>query len=67
MAIGLDDRQRNLNGRIRAKRGDTLVSTLRKHHGPNFLPQFRATDDLSDARTKLDEPSLTQLERHYPA
>ena len=67
MAIGLDGRQRNLNGRIRAKRGDTLISTLRKHHGADFLPKFKPSDDLSDARIKLDEPSLTQLEKHYPA
>ena len=39
---GLDGRQRDQNppkaGEIRAKRGDTLVRTLRKEYGPGFAP-----------------------------
>lgn len=39
---GLDGRQRDQNppkaGEIRAKRGDTLVRTLREEYGPGFAP-----------------------------
>jgi hypothetical protein len=64
---GLDGRHRTLLGRIQKKRGDTLVKTLRRHHGPDFLPQFKDTDDLADILHILNEPSLSQLERHYRA
>lgn len=63
---GLDGRHRTLLGRIQRKRGDTMVRTLRRHHGAAFLPQFNEADDLKDVLHRLDEPSLSQLERHYP-
>lgn len=63
---GLDGRHRSLLGRISRKHGNTLVSTLRGQHGPNFLPQFKPTDDLAHVLRTLDMPSLSQLEKHYP-
>jgi hypothetical protein len=53
-------------GRISQKHGNTLVGTLRKQHGADFLPQFKDSDDLSDVLHTLEEPSLSQVEMHYP-
>jgi hypothetical protein len=64
---GLDGRHRTLLGRISRKHGNTLVRTLRQHIGQNLLRQFKGTDDLKDVLHQLDKPSLSQLERHYPA
>ena len=63
---GLDGRHRTLLGRISRKHGNTLVRTLREHHGRSFLPQFADSDDLTHVLKTLDEPSLAQLEKHYP-
>jgi len=63
---GLDGRHRTLLGRISRKHGNTLISTLRAEHGATFLSHFKATDDLADVLKAMDEPSLTQLEKHYP-
>jgi hypothetical protein len=64
---GLDGRHRTLLGRISHKHGNTLVETLRKQHGANFLPQFKPSDDdLKDVLHTLNEPSLSQLEKHHP-
>jgi hypothetical protein len=63
---GLVGRYRTLLGRISQKHGNTLVETLRKQHGANFLPQFKSSDDLKDVLHTLNEPSLSQLEKHYP-
>jgi hypothetical protein len=38
--IGLDDRSRNKNGRIRKKRDDTRVDTMRQEI-PDFAPGYR--------------------------
>jgi hypothetical protein len=64
---GLEDRYQILLRRISRKRGDTLVRTLRYHHGLNFLPQYLETDDLKGVLYFANEASLSQLERHYPA
>jgi hypothetical protein len=63
---GLVGRHRTLLGRISQKHGNTLVGTLRKQHGADFLPQFKDSDDLSDVLHTLEEPSLSQVEMHYP-
>lgn len=34
---GLDDRQRDANGGIRPRRGDTRVATFRETYGDSFL------------------------------
>jgi hypothetical protein len=38
---GLDKRMRDRSGRIRQKRSDTLIGTLRKEYGPHFAPGYR--------------------------
>jgi hypothetical protein len=63
---GLNGRHRTLLGRISLKHGNTLVETLRKQHGADFLAQFKPSDDLRDVLHTLNEPSLSQLEKHYP-
>jgi hypothetical protein len=59
---GLDDRCRDENGRIRQKRGDTLVSTLRREYGQEFAPGFRADAKLRTVRERTGK-SLTELVR----
>jgi hypothetical protein len=63
---GLAGRHRTLLGRISQKHGNTLVATLRKQHGVGFLSEFKESDDLKDVLRTLNEPSLSQLEKHYP-
>ena len=50
---GLDDRCRDLDGEIRQKRGDTLVSTLRKTYGPDFAPGVRSDARLDTLRDRV--------------
>lgn len=57
---GLDDRCRDLNGEIRQKRGDTLVSTLRKTYGPDFAPGVRSDTRLDTLRERFGE-SLSKI------
>jgi len=61
---GLDDRGRDQNppkaGQIREKRGDTLVGTLRKEYGEDFLSKYRSDTKLSTVREK-ENASLHQL------
>jgi hypothetical protein len=61
---GLDGRGRDQNppksGEIREKRGDTLVSTLRKEYGSDFLPEYRSDAKLSTVRDR-EQASLHQL------
>ena len=58
---GLDDRMRDANGQIRAKRGDTLVSTLRDEYGPNFAAGYAPDVDLATVLEREGVPSLDQL------
>ena len=61
---GLDGRQRDKSGRkageIREKRGDTLVSTLRKQYGQGFAPGVRGSTTLGTLRNRTGK-SLHQL------
>ena len=57
----LDKRQRDRNGEIRQKRGDTLVRTLRKEYGEHVLPGFRSTTRLDAVLKKTGTESLHQL------
>lgn len=59
---GLDDRCRDANGRIREKRGDTLIKTLRDEYGDGFAPGFRADAKLGTVRGQTGK-SLTELVR----
>lgn len=58
---GLDSRQRDRDGEIRHKRGDTQVKTLRKEYGDDFLPKFRANTRLDTVLKKTGAESLHQL------
>jgi hypothetical protein len=61
---GLDGRQRDKSGakagKIREKRGDTLVATLRKEYGPGFAKGVRGSTKLSALRARTGK-SLHQL------
>jgi len=59
---GLDDRCRDINGRIRQKRSDTLVGTLRDEYGPDFAPGFRSDAQLGTVREETGM-SLSELVR----
>jgi len=43
---GLDNRCRDIDGEIRHKRSDTLVSTLRESYGPDFAKDYRSDAQL---------------------
>ena len=51
MSKGLDDRQRDANGQIREKRGDTRVGTLRQEYGDNFAKGYRSDTKLQTVRS----------------
>ena len=64
MTTGLDGRHRDRSGRIDEKRGDTLVRTLRKEYGTDFLREWRSDTRLSTIREETDM-SLTELVRQH--
>jgi hypothetical protein len=47
---GLDGRHRDKDGEIHRKRGDTLVSTLRKTYGDDFAAGVRGDTKLKDLK-----------------
>ena len=59
---GLDDRCRDADGRIREKRGDTLIETLRAVYGDEFAEGFRADAKLETVREATGK-SLSELVR----
>ena len=62
MSNGLDGRQRDENGQIREKRGDTRVGTLRQEYGDNFAKGYRSDTKLQTVRTDTGK-SLSELVR----
>jgi len=58
---GLDDRQRDQDGQIRKKRGDTLVRTLREEYGDSFAKGYRADARLDTVLEREGVESLDQL------
>ena len=62
MSNGLDGRQRDENGQIREKRGDTRVGTLRQEYGAQFANGYRADTKLQTIRADTGK-SLSQLLR----
>ncbi len=62
---GLDGRHRDNDGEIHAKRDDTLVRTLRKTYGEDFLPGFRSDATLGTVLDKTGASSLTQLVKDH--
>ena len=57
---GLDGRQRDENGEIREKRGDTRVKTLREEYGPGFAKGYRSDAKLQTVRENTGK-SLSEL------
>ena len=64
MAPGLDGRTRDEDGRIREKRADTLVRTLRGIYGPDFLGEYRSDAELGTVR-RNEGKSLSELVREH--
>lgn len=58
---GLDGRQRDQNGEIRKKRGDTLVGTLRNEYGADFASGCRADMKLHTLLDRKGASSLHEL------
>lgn len=59
---GLDGRERDQNGQIREKRGDTLVGTLRQEYGSGFAKGYRSDTHLETVREDTGK-SLSELVR----
>jgi len=62
--VGIDSRHHDLNGMIGEKSGNTLVGTLRKVYGEDFLSDWRSDAKLSAVRQELDM-SLNEMVRQY--
>lgn len=62
MSKGLDGRQRDENGQIREKRGDTRVETLRQEYGADFASGYRSDTKLETVREDTGK-SLSELVR----
>jgi hypothetical protein len=63
MAKGTLGRTQDQSGEIRRKRDDTLVRTLRKAYGNDFLSGFRSDATLKTVLKKTGANSLSQLVR----
>jgi hypothetical protein len=57
---GLDGRERDQNGQIREKNGNTLVGTLRKEYGDKFAEGYRSDTKLETVREDTGK-SLSEL------
>ena len=57
---GLDGRERDQNGQIREKRGDTLVKTLRQEYGDHVAKGYRSDTKLETVREDTGK-RLSQL------
>jgi hypothetical protein len=62
--VGIDSRNRESDGRIREKSGNTLVGTLRKSYGEDFLSDWRSDAKLSSVRQETDM-SLNEMVRQH--
>lgn len=58
---GLDDRMRDRDGKIRKKRSDTLVGTLRREYGENFVEGYRSDAKLGTVLKREGVETLDQL------
>lgn len=61
---GLDNRERDSNGQIREKRGDTRIDTLRQTYGDSFAPGIRGDAHL---KTLLDRTGSNSLSDYLKA
>jgi hypothetical protein len=62
---GLVGRHRDNDGEVHAKRSDTLVRTLRKTYGDDFLPGFRSDAKLGTILDRTGADSLSDLLKHH--
>ena len=62
---GLDGRHRDNDGKIHRKEGNTLVRTLRKTYGEDFLSDWRADAKLETVLEKTGADSLTELVKKH--
>lgn len=58
---GLDGRHRDVDGEIHQKRSDTLVRTLRKTYGDDFLTDFRSDATLGTVLRRTGADTLNDL------
>jgi len=58
---GLDGRNRDNDGQIRAKNGNTRIGTLRETYGDEFAAGFRSDMKLDTLLDESGAPSLTQF------
>lgn len=58
---GLDNRMRDEDGKIRKKRSDTLVGTLRRTYGEDLARGYRADAELATVLKREGLDSLDQL------
>jgi len=65
MNKGLDGRDRDENGQIRRKNGNTLVGTLRKEY-PEFAPGTRKDAKLETVLKRTERDSLSDYLKHPP-
>jgi hypothetical protein len=56
---------RNNDGEISHKHGNTLIGTLRKIYGQSFAAGYPPTEKLSEVLLHLNETSLSQLRRDH--
>jgi hypothetical protein len=61
MARGLDGRQRDDDGRIRAKNGTTRVDRLRQTYGDDFAAGARGDMKLDTLLDRVGADSLSQF------
>jgi hypothetical protein len=57
---GLDGRRRDLDGEIRHKAGNTLVTTLRETYGSSFARGYRSDTKLSTVLKQTGSRSLSE-------
>ena len=57
--LGLDGRQRDANGEIRHKNGNTRLDTLRETYGDNFAKDFRGDMKLETLLERTSSNSLS--------
>jgi hypothetical protein len=60
---GLDGRHRDVDGKIRAKNGSTLVDTLRETYGEEFAKGHRSDMKLETLLYRTGADSLTDYLR----
>jgi hypothetical protein len=65
--MGVGAEYRDKSGEIGRKYGDTLIGTLRTTYGHQFARGCADNEKLSEALSKLDEPSLFKLVRDHKA